>query len=225
MHCHLNVKFVINTFILCSWEINMWITYADICLIKLMPSGAKWPVSPYSYRPLLCYSYDLISFALCTLWRNYKHDRGLDQYFPKRLFISKPVGINFVLIIRVAVFGSKKHSKRANFLITSMYKYITHLPFLEVTSTSCSKVFLETLTVPQLVKKLSTFMETEGLLLYSKKPYIFRFPKPVESISLPPFYFLRSSVTSFSHLRLCFPSCSFTKAFPPELCMDFTSPT
>jgi len=40
-----------------------------------------------------------------------------------------------------------------------MYKYITQLPFLEVTSTQCSEVFLEKLTVPQLVKKLTIFME------------------------------------------------------------------
>jgi len=132
-----------------------------------------------------------LSLALCTLWRDCKQDRGLDQYFPKRLVISKPVGIQLVLIFRVAVFGSKKHSKRANSLITSMYMYITQLPFQEVTSTSCSEVFPEKPPVPQLVKKLSTFMEPEGSLLCSKKPYIFRFPKPHESFSLPPFYFLR----------------------------------
>jgi hypothetical protein len=65
-----------------------------------------------------------------------------------------------------------------------MHKYTTQLPFLEVTSTSRSEVFLEKLTVPQLAKELSTFMEPEGSLLCSKKPYIFRFSKPHESSSL-----------------------------------------
>ena len=33
------------------------------------------------------------------------------------------MGIQLVLMFRVAVFGSKKHSKRASSLITSMYMY------------------------------------------------------------------------------------------------------
>jgi len=81
-----------------------------------------------------------------------------------------------------------------------MYKYITQLPFLEVTSTSRSEVFLQKLTIQQLVKKLSTFMDHEGSLPCSKKPYIFLFPKPDESISLPPFCFLRI------HCNITFPS-------------------
>jgi hypothetical protein len=74
-----------------------------------------------------------------------------------------------VLIFKVALFGSKKHSKSVNSLITSMYKYIAQLPFLEVTNTSCSEVFLEKLTVPQLVKELSTFYGTRKLITVFKK--------------------------------------------------------
>jgi len=59
-----------------------------------MPSGAKWHVSLDPYRPLLCHSYDLIfHLPYVHFEETTKKDRGLDQYFPKRLVISKPVRI------------------------------------------------------------------------------------------------------------------------------------
>ena len=57
--------------------------------------------------------------------------------------------------------------------------------------TARSRVLLEKLTVPQLVKKFSAFYETKGSLPSSQQPATCPYPEPDQSSPCPPSQFLK----------------------------------
>jgi hypothetical protein len=72
-----------------------------------------------------------------------------------------------------------KNSKEELVRIGLGYKLITYL------LTPWSRVLLEKLTVFQLVKKFSSFMELEGLLPHSQVPANCHYPEPARSSPHP----------------------------------------
>ena len=82
-----------------------------------------------------------------------------------------------------------------------------------------SRILLEKLTVPQLVKKLPAFNGTRRLLLHSQEPATCLNPVPNKSSPCPHPTYWKCVLILCSHLRLDFSSGSFPQVSLPEHCI------